>query len=191
MIGVHGLPGYRKGCRCPECASAKSRASKEARERRIRDTAPDKIPHGIRGYYGYSCRCEMCRSEASKSVKERRATPREDTPHGTLNGYTNYACRCDLCSSSYREVKRTRDLKQRYGITQNDFLSMLESQGNGCAICQRTFDEYPGSVDHDHVTARVRGILCRACNSGLGAVHDDPNRILNLIRYLGRTDKLE
>lgn len=188
---THGLPGYRKGCRCDVCSTAKSRASKEARNRRIRDTPASEIPHGTRGYYGYACRCDVCRLGASQKVKKRRATPRDNTPHGTVNGYTNYACRCAPCAESYRTAKRVRDLRQRYGLTQETFIALLEDQGNLCAICRREFTSYPGSVDHDHTTEEVRGIVCRACNAGLGAVRDDTQRILNLIEYLERTDKLE
>lgn len=187
----HGLPGYRKGCRCPECSQAKSEFSKASRHRRIRETPYERIPHGVNGYYGYACRCEICRLAASDKTKERRATKRDDTPHGSVNGYTNYACRCIQCSESYRNAKRERDLRNRYGITQAEFLDLRQGQGNKCAICFSGFGDRPGSVDHDHATGQVRGVLCSACNTGLGAVRDDPERLMNLIRYLDRTDKLE
>lgn len=187
----HSATGYSKGCRCTECRTAKSDYSKAARERRIAETPFEKVPHGVKGYYNYACRCGICKEAASEKSKARRAESRNDVPHGTVNGYTNYACRCDNCAGAYRVAKRKRDLLNRYGITPGGFLELREEQGNACAICFRPFGKHPGSVDHDHTNGNVRGILCIACNSALGAVHDDPERIANLIKYLDRTDKLE
>lgn len=39
-------------------------------------------------------------------------------------------------------------------------------------------------VDHDHVTGKVRGLLCRQCNSALGFAGDNPERLERLARYL-------
>lgn len=39
-------------------------------------------------------------------------------------------------------------------------------------------------TDHDHKTKKVRGILCHACNSGLGLVKEDVTRLLALAQYL-------
>ncbi len=80
---------------------------------------------------------------------------------------------------------RTRWLKQ-YGLTVEQFEERLASQGNRCAICRT--DEVPTrgnwSVDHDHVTGKVRGILCHGCNVALGHFKDDPALLLAAIHYL-------
>src|SRR5438132_8766483 len=56
-------------------------------------------------------------------------------------------------------------LNLRYGIAQAEVLALLEQQGGTCAICRIKPAVH---VDHDHATGRVRGILCFACNRGLG-----------------------
>lgn len=70
-----------------------------------------------------------------------------------------------------REGKRAR-----YGITRDQFLEMLESQGNACAICGTALDAtlidasspLSPNIDHCHTSGKVRGVLCRVCNLTLG-----------------------
>lgn len=85
-----------------------------------------------------------------------------------------------------RHVRRSW-LKKKYGITPDDYDRMLLAQGGVCAICNRPPSDprgYKMHVDHDHVTGRVRGILCGACNKGIGALGDDASRLESAARYL-------
>lgn len=60
-------------------------------------------------------------------------------------------------------------LRYRYGITAADYENLLVAQGGGCAICGRTYSTTRRlSVDHDHATGRVRGLLCQGCNVKVG-----------------------
>ena len=70
----------------------------------------------------------------------------------------------------YPERTRATNLKQKYGITQNDYDKTLSNQNNKCAICERDMNEYGKifCVDHNHTTGKVRGLLCDPCNYGLG-----------------------
>ena len=73
------------------------------------------------------------------------------------------------------------------GITEDQYLAMLEAQGGRCAICR---DDVPWSrsgtwhVDHCHDSGKVRGLLCTRCNRGLGYFRDDPRLLLEAIGYL-------
>jgi hypothetical protein len=71
----------------------------------------------------------------------------------------------------------------KYGLSPADFERMLRQQSYACAICKIRPDETL-SVDHDHVTNRVRRLLCRPCNTGLGAFRDNPRLMLEAIAYL-------
>jgi hypothetical protein len=87
------------------------------------------------------------------------------------------------------KTKRRYDLK-RYGITEESFYSMLDQQQNRCAICGREFDrsrEGAASVDHDHLTGSVRGLLCKLCNLGLGCFADSSEKLVGAIDYLSRS----
>lgn len=85
--------------------------------------------------------------------------------------------------------QRTQFLRKKYGITQKDFETMLAAQLGCCKIC----GEQPNltntkhnslSVDHCHVTGKVRGLLCDRCNKGIGLLKDDVNRLISAIKYL-------
>lgn len=60
---------------------------------------------------------------------------------------------------------------------------LAEQQGR-CAICGATEDAEGLHIDHDHVTGRIRGLLCRACNIGLGFFRDDIMRLAKAAKYL-------
>lgn len=84
-------------------------------------------------------------------------------------------------------MKRSRDLERLYGISIEDYESMLTSQNGVCAICQQSCPTgYNLSVDHDHQTGRVRGLLCVNCNSALGKFQDDPDLLVKAASYLRR-----
>lgn len=75
----------------------------------------------------------------------------------------------------------------RYAMTAEDFQTRLAAQGGGCAICQRTYGNVRRkrlSVDHDHKTGVIRGLLCTRCNSVLGYMLDDPSLLRRAADYL-------
>jgi len=82
------------------------------------------------------------------------------------------------------EMARENQLKVRYGITLADYRLMLEKQGHKCPFCKQGLPK-PGtmwaSVDHDHITKRVRGALCAGCNAKLGWFE---NRRTQVLAYL-------
>jgi hypothetical protein len=57
----------------------------------------------------------------------------------------------------------------------------IEQQGR-CAICG--LPSHKLVVDHDHETGKLRGLLCRQCNSGIGMLKDDMFTIRKALLYL-------
>lgn len=69
--------------------------------------------------------------------------------------------------SNSTEKRRSYTIKSRYGITDEVYDNMLSLQDGKCAICNTEFIKRP-HIDHDHITGKIRGLLCSVCNTGLG-----------------------
>ena len=86
-------------------------------------------------------------------------------------------------------------LKKQFGMTLEAYDQMLAAQNGVCAICRKpetAKDGYGGvkrlSVDHNHETGKVRGLLCGRCNTGLGFFKDNPDVLAEATAYLVNTD---
>lgn len=93
--------------------------------------------------------------------------------------------RCKVCA----KIKRDKNLlMSNYGLTTEDYSKMLKSQDSRCAICSRTDTGIERtkklSVDHDHQTGEIRGLLCNWCNQGLGHFRDSPELLNKAVQYL-------
>ena len=85
--------------------------------------------------------------------------------------------------------QHSNHLRQKYGLTEEQYESMRTAQNDRCMICGRTAEEancrYPSlDVDHCHRTGRVRGLLCYCCNSALGYLQDNAEFAMRAHRYL-------
>lgn len=99
---------------------------------------------------------------------------------------------CKACRAKhYSPVSQRRaDLKRKFGITPEDYTAMHAAQGGVCAICEQPETALMRgrvmslAIDHDHVTGKVRGLLCGNCNRAIGMLADDPERAMALAEYL-------
>ncbi|MGH7974764.1 MAG: endonuclease VII domain-containing protein [bacterium] len=73
---------------------------------------------------------------------------------------------------------KIKNLKYKYGITFDQYNTLVKKQNKKCAIC---FDDNSLCVDHNHKTGKVRGLLCKSCNSRLGWFE---GRKLQILKYL-------
>lgn len=93
-----------------------------------------------------------------------------------------------------KDYARKWMLKNKYGVSIQVYNKMLRDQGGLCACCkkQETFvNKRSGkiqdlTVDHDHDTGAVRGLLCVCCNRGIGYLQDDPAITEAATTYLRR-----
>jgi hypothetical protein len=88
-------------------------------------------------------------------------------------------------------AQRAAAVKSVYGMKYEDYCSLYVYQHGMCAICGcdlALLNESDGppiaSVDHDHETGEVRGLLCGKCNKGLGFFNDDWELMNDAIDYL-------
>lgn len=88
----------------------------------------------------------------------------------------------------YKRTKvkyRHWQIRNKYGLSVEQYNEMREAQGGRCAICRLPFSKEP-HVDHDHTTGAVRDLLCADCNLGLGRFKDSPDLLASAITYLAK-----
>ena len=87
-----------------------------------------------------------------------------------------------------RSLANTREAKllREYGISVEKYQELLKQQGGLCKICkQLETQQRKLSIDHNHKTGKVRGLLCNRCNVAIGLLNEDIGIIHNVIIYLG------
>lgn len=89
---------------------------------------------------------------------------------------------------------RDRNLRRDFGITLSQYNDILVAQNEVCAICKckETTKQKNGriqflSVDHSHITKKIRGLLCNRCNRAIGLLRDSIEVLHNAIKYLIRS----
>lgn len=139
--------------------------------------------------YAYQSRCKECMLEANRLyLQNRKANDPE------------FKAKRNAASKALRQARwrsdaefRTRELNNQrlrlYGVTDQQFQTMMLVQCGKCAVCQEVFDfdvkTLCPHIDHDHSTGVVRGLLCGNCNWTLGLVKDSRETLQGAIEYLG------
>jgi hypothetical protein len=90
----------------------------------------------------------------------------------------------------YKKYDRQRNLKKKFGITAQEYEHLFTVQNGCCAICgKQEVSILNGkvkrlSVDHDHQSGEIRGLLCSNCNTALGLFQDNITILKQAIDYL-------
>jgi hypothetical protein len=108
--------------------------------------------------------------------------------------------RVEACEKTYREsaygnkhdYMRNTGLRRNYGITLDDFNALAKEQNFACVICGKVPSEDLDAkwnqkvlhVDHDHLTGKIRGLLCSDCNRGIGFLGESAERLERAALYL-------
>ena len=85
---------------------------------------------------------------------------------------------CRACRSIYRNANCRGKFR---AVISDAQLAEIKATVTECVICG---SNEPLVVDHDHVTGKVRGMLCNHCNRGLGHFRDDPELLKFAAHYL-------
>lgn len=138
---------------------------------------------------GFSHRCKVCFMSEKKDWTERnkkrclanpvsptkrfkcsscKETKLRDNFSQDFSQKRGYASWCRECVRKNRsEDSKLRHKLKPYGLTIEDFRTMLEGQGGVCLLCDSAGSEFKKGlcVDHCHDCGAVRGILCPDCNN--------------------------
>lgn len=129
---------------------------------------------------GFACWCKLCHRKKSKAWRinnlEKSRKIVKDWRKRNPNSY------------------RQSSLRKNYGINSADYDLLLKKQGGKCAICL-TDNDYPNRkflcVDHVKDTLKIRGLLCNRCNSAIGLLSHNIDKLKNAIKYLQRKEIFE
>jgi len=96
--------------------------------------------------------------------------------------------KCKSCSTKVRKqyYKPHSSIRYKLKLTQRE-VDVITAPGQ-CAVCGSTERL---CIDHCHDTEKPRGLLCHKCNTALGLLDDDVQRILKLSQYLAQSKPLE
>jgi len=85
----------------------------------------------------------------------------------------------------HKASERAGYLKRTYSLTLGKYNKILLSQDSKCPGCGKLPEKF--DIDRDHITNKVRGLLCHCCNVTLGYAYDNPEILRNLAKYLEST----
>src|SRR5579872_783770 len=101
---------------------------------------------------------------------------------------------CRNCLKRTTNEKRDENYRKNYDFSLEQYNEMFKAQGGRCASCRRKETRLDSrtkmvknlSVDHDHKTGRIRGLLCSGCNTALGLLEESQARTKALLGYMKR-----
>ena len=127
--------------------------------------------------------CDLCGfADADKEWAEKKRARNRD--------YHKKKSQDDQWLERRRANDRDQQRYRKFGLRPDDYERMLHEQREVCAICSRPERVKRGSrvlslaVDHDHVTGRIRGLLCQECNRSLGSFEKHDGGLQALVRYI-------
>lgn len=176
-IGRPPIDPARASKRCPGCEEDKPREA---------------FPRNGANRDGLGSRCKPCRNTAlrekyatDEAHREKARAAQREWRAVNPDKQALIQARQKANRVNNPDYNRRAWLRNQYGITVEEYVVMAEVQQGLCAICRRGCPRNSRlSVDHDHDTGRVRGLLCDTCNKVLGMVEDSPERLRAAADYL-------
>lgn len=163
----------------------KCMAVKPISEYHVRSSEKDGL-----AYYCKACTTAISleyrsRPENVIAAKERARRWREANPERARATHDAWV---ERNRERYNAANAHRRRKYRYGITREQYLKLIGDCGGRCEICKEESDDLV--VDHCHASGKVRGMLCRQCNAGLGHFDESPEHIRKAITYLEKHNEV-
>ena len=90
---------------------------------------------------------------------------------------------------SPQTIEKLFDLRlKKFGLTKEQYQSMLNEQSGRCAICEEPLSG-GWVIDHCHMTMKVRGLVHPKCNTFIGLGNEDPKKFEMAVAYLKRHNR--
>lgn len=134
------------------------------------------FPRNRKSKDGRYSQCKLCVRARNEERRKRFPNEARDFSRRTRKMFPEKAIR----------QRRESRLRRAYGLTESKFREMSRAQKGKCAVCDR---RRRLCVDHDHDSGKVRGLLCRACNVGLGIFEDSRFLLQKAACYLALTKR--
>lgn len=130
--------------------------------------------------------CKECKMDLPDDMFYRNVSIRLCKPHFCTYS-RKYGARYRK-NPKNKETRWSKQLQRYYGITLVEYNTLLDKQGHCCALCgQGEMEDGAGkrlAVDHNHTTGEIRGLLCSACNRGIGMLKENVAVLRKAIEYL-------
>jgi len=185
---------------CVECIAEMRRKATRTCRKCKKEKALNEFDINDNGHFRLLCK--QCMIEKNNPKKICKICKKEKL----LEDFVKVTSRCrnerrDICKDCARQLAKNHGvteerkaivknakLKATYGITLEQYNTMIVNQGNRCKICNKSFINEDKilriNIDHDHITGKIRGILCSKCNSILGYASDNITILMNAVKYL-------
>ena len=176
---------------------------KREADKRYRDNNRDKIKQrNAARREKTAAREKEYRQENKEKIKERNrqyyldnAEKHEQYRQENKERIINYCKEWRIDNSDYVKQKRQEnktkrretDLKRKYNITLDDYHTMWIEQEGKCWTCSVKAEDAINKilyVDHNHLTGKVRGLLCSRCNTAIGLLQESQEIIQKVSKYL-------
>lgn len=107
------------------------------------------------------------------------------TKYFPTEGHIDTCKRCRK-KSSIAHIRAEKKKLQKSTIRREHYNRKFVEQNGSCYICGRHQDEFDKrlSLDHNHSTGELRGLLCQACNVALGYTEENISRLTKMIEYI-------
>lgn len=191
VVGTDGKS--RQICGMEECKKrSDTKGYCNYHARRIR-TGRTPLPEGCEIELNPKCEFEGCtRPYATKKLCHSHYSQYNSTgnlkPLQDYDKYTRGELRCSISKCRRKSVstglcENHKGLQSKYRISPERMIEIWENprcENLGCTNTKRLH------MDHDHVTGDYRGLLCNGCNTGLGFLGENFDRIEGISEYLKR-----
>jgi hypothetical protein len=126
-------------------------------------------------------KCTKCKKSKDESLFPMTRGKRHSQCKACRNAYFRdyYNNAPNAKEKQLARVRKTRLVL--YGMTEEDYQKLFRRSEGLCEICRK---KPATTVDHDHLTGKVRGLLCSVCNLGLGQLGDTVESLEAALAYL-------